>query len=268
MKSSSSKSKFLRFQLAFLAFLLSFGTAFAAKQDFYQIKVYHYKTKEQENRLDAFFKNAYLPALHRAGIRQVGVFKFIGTPTVTEVSEPLIYVFIPFKSSDEFFKLEQKLAADKKYAEDGKDYLDAAYTNPPYTRIESILLRAFAGSPVFQLPDLKAPKSERVYELRSYEGHTEKIYANKVEMFHKGDEMGIFKRLGFNAVFYGEVVSGSAMPNLMYMTTFENRAARDDHWKAFSADDEWKKVRVMPEFQNNVSKNEQRLLRPTDYSDI
>ncbi len=244
------------------------GFAWGAGPDFYQIKVYHYKTAEQEFRLDAFFKNAYLPALHRAGIRQVGVFKFIGTPAVAEPSEPLIYVFIPFRSADEFFKLEKKLAADKKYAEDGKDYLDAPYTNAPYTRIESVLLRAFAGSPVFQLPVLKAPMAERVYELRSYEGHTEKIYANKVEMFHKGDEMGIFKRLGFNAVFYGEVISGAAMPNLMYLTTFENRAARDDHWKAFSADEEWKKVKAMPEFQNNVSKNEQRLLRPTDYSDI
>jgi hypothetical protein len=36
-----------------------------------------------------------------------------------------------------------------------------------------------------------------------------------------GGEVPLFVRLGFNAVFYGEVIVGSHMPNLMYMTTFE-----------------------------------------------
>ena len=30
------------------------------------------------------------------------------------------------------------------------------------------------------------------------------------------------------------------MPNLMYMTSFDNMAARDEHWKAFSSDPLWK----------------------------
>ena len=80
---------------------------------------------------------------------------------------------------------------------------------------------------------------ERVYELRSYEGHTEKISKNKIKMFNDGDEVGLFKRLNFNAVFYGEVVAGSRMPNLMYLTTFENHPDRDAHWKSFSADEYW-----------------------------
>jgi hypothetical protein len=107
-----------------------------------------------------------------------------------------------------------------------------------------------------------------VYELRSYEGHTEKIYQNKVKMFNDGDEVGLFKRLGFNAVFYGEVLSGSRMPNLMYMTTFESKEERDAHWKAFSADPQWKTLSAMPEYQKNVSKNVQIFLRPTQYSDL
>ncbi len=62
---------------------------------------------------------------------------------------------------------------------------------------------------------------DRAYELRSYESPTEKLYWNKVEMFNKGDEIGLFKRLNFNAmVFYGEVVAGSRMPNLMHLTDF------------------------------------------------
>ena len=122
--------------------------------------------------------------------------------------------------------------------------------------------------PSFNTPKFTTPVGDRVYELRSYEGHTEKIYRNKVQMFNKGDEIGLFNRLGFNAVFYGEVMVGPRMPNLMYMTSFENRASRDEHWKAFSTDSQWKTLSAMPEYKNNVSKNTIVFLRPTDYSEI
>ena len=87
-------------------------------------------------------------------------------------------------------------------------------------------------------------------------------------MFNEGGEIALFRRLGFNAVFYGEVIAGSSMPNLMYMTTFKDRADRDAHWKAFSADPEWKKLSAMQEYKNNVSRNTQYFLRPVEYSDI
>jgi len=58
------------------------------------------------------------------------------------------------------------------------------------------------------------------------------------------------------------------MPNLMYMTSFENRADRDAHWKVFSSDSAWKKLSAMPEYQNNVSHIDISFLYPTDYSDF
>ena len=118
-----------------------------------------------------------------------------------------------------------------------------------------------------QLPALKSDKKSRVYELRSYESATEKIYKNKVQMFNQGDEIGLFKRLDFNAVFYGEVISGSKMPNLMYMTSFENMDERNKHWKTFVDDPYWKKLSAMPEYQNNVSHMDIILMYPSDYSD-
>ena len=122
-------------------------------------------------------------------------------------------------------------------------------------------------APFLILPKLTGPKSERVYELRSYESPTEKIFINKVHMFNEGGEIALFKQLNFNAIFYSSVIAGSRMPNLMYMTSFENMADRDAHWKSFSAAPEWKKLSSMPEYQNNVSKNTIVFLRPTAYSD-
>jgi hypothetical protein len=56
------------------------------------------------------------------------------------------------------------------------------------------------------------------------------------------------------------------MPNLIYLTTFENMKDRDEHWKAFGP--LYKPMAEMPKYQNNVSKNVTILCAPTDYSDI
>lgn len=229
---------------------------------YYQLRTYHLKTDSQEERMDKFLQTAYLPALHRAGIKKIGVFKPIIQDSVRR-----LYVFIPFQTLQQFAEIDKILAKDRQYLTDGKDYLDAAYNNVPYDRMEVILLRAFEGMLRPAAPQLNGPKEERVYELRSYEGPTEKYYANKVQMFNKG-EIELFKKLGFNALFYGEVLAGSKMPNLMYMTCFDNKASRDEHWKTFSADPEWKRMSALPEYQHNVSKNTQYLLVPASYSDF
>jgi PII-like signaling protein len=227
----------------------------------YQIKIYHLKNIAQENRVDKFLKDAYLPALHRTGIKHVGVFKAISGYS----TDRLIYVFIPFQKLDQFKNLTRVLENDKKYLRTGKDYLNAVYNDAPYTRIESILLEAFIGMPEPAVPNLTTPNSQRFYELRSYESGSEGYSANKIKMFNEF-EMKIFKKLDFNAVFYGRVLSGSKMPNLMYMTTFSNKADRDTHWAAFTP--EYNKIKFLPEFENNVSKNEKVFLYPTDYSDF
>jgi hypothetical protein len=245
--------------------LIAIATSAYSKKDaryYYQIKVYHLKTAEQETKLDTYLQNAYLPALHRAGIPSAGVFKPIEKDT-----EQVVYVFVPFSTWKQYEELDGKLDKDAQYQADGKEYIDAAYTNIPYRRIETILLKAFELAPVPTAPQLTAAKADRVYEMRSYEGPTEKLHKNKVQMFNKGDEVGLFKRLGFNAVFYSEVIAGSTMPNLMYMTTFNSKADRDEHWKAFGDDAYWKVLVAKPEYQHNVSKAVITLLRPTDYSD-
>ena len=86
-------------------------------------------------------------------------------------------------------------------------------------------------------------------------------------MFNAGGEVVLFEELGFNAVFYAEVLSGDKMPNLMYMTTFKNQESRDEHWKAFGSAPKWKEISSMPKYQNNVSHIDRMYLYPTEYSD-
>ena len=143
---------------------------------------------------------------------------------------------------------------DGQYLADGRPYLTAGYDDPPYVRIETILLKAFPDMPHHAAPwAAQGYSADRIYELRSYEGPTEQYFANKVQMFNEGGEITLFEKLGFHAVFYASVLSGAHMPNLMYMTSFENMAARDDHWKTFGADPTWKSLSSSPQYQHNVS---------------
>lgn len=254
------------FALLFCLFFTVF--VFAQKQttqSFYQISVYHYKDPSQEKTITQYLQNALLPALHRMSVEPVGVFTSLSNDTSADKT---MYVLMPVKSLDEIASLSSKLNADKAYSTEGKTYLNAPFDAPPYTRIETILLQAFPLAPTIQQPQLKSPHHERVYELRSYEGPTEQLHASKVKMFNTGDEVGIFQHLNFNAVFYAEVLAGSHQPNLMYMTTFENMADREAHWKQFNNDDAFKKLLTMPEYQHNVSKADIIFLRPADYSDL
>jgi len=169
---------------------------------------------------------------------------------------------------DQIEEIEASLAKDKKYQEAGAAYINAAFDNPPYERIESILLQAFSKQPDLFVPKFNTPKSEQIFELRSYQSATEKIHRKKVEMFNEGGETGIFKEIGANAVFYGQVISGSDMPNLVYMTSYENMKSNKDHWSAFGNHPDWKKLSGMEEYKNTVSHIDKYMLHPTNYSDI
>ncbi|MEO6723268.1 MAG: NIPSNAP family protein [Ferruginibacter sp.] len=232
--------------------------------EFYQIILYHFSNADQQKIIDGYLKDAYLPALHRQQIKSIGVFTPISNDTA---ADKRLYVLFPVKSLQQVTDLNTRLDADNEYLTNGKEYLDIAFDKPAYSRKEIILLKAFPLAPFMSLPALKRPAAERVYELRSYESASENIFHNKVQMFNEGGEISLFKRLNFNAVFYASVIAGSHMPNLMYMTSFENMADRDAHWKTFSSDPEWKTLSAKPEYKNNVQKNDTNLMRATSYSD-
>jgi hypothetical protein len=240
-------------------------TSTAASRDYYQIQVFRLTGKTQEEKVDQFLKSAYLPALHKAGIEKVGVFKPIETDTA---SGKRIYVWIPFKSLNHFAEIQDKLATDQQYLNAGMDFLGAPFDQVPFLRKESILLKAFPDAPNYFIPDYSTPRSERIYELRSYQAPTENLFRQKVKMFNEGGEIKLFKKLEFNVVFNAEVISGSTMPNLMYLSTFADMPSHDAHWKTFGGHPEWKEMSGLEEYKNTVSKAVILLLHPADYSDF
>lgn len=233
-------------------------------QEYYQLKIYTFETDTQEQVTDDYLKNAFLPALKHFDIQNIGVFKPRPTDSITPKKT---YVLIPYTSLVQFRLLDDALSNSSTHQEAGKTYLKATHDKPPYQRLESILMKAFIDMPKMQASQLNGPRKDRIYELRSYESPTEAIFKNKVDMFNAGGEIKLFDRLGFNAVFYAEVLSGPKMPNLMYMTTHSNTEAKTANWKAFVDSNEWKSLKVMPKYQNNISHIDILFLYPTEYSD-
>ncbi|WP_296705919.1 NIPSNAP family protein [Algoriphagus sp.] len=236
----------------------------AQKRDIYELKTYHIETPEQEAMLDSYLEKAFIPAAHRHGVAKVGVFKPIASQPDAGQK---VYVFIPFKSLGEFEAFEGKLLKDQTFLADGSAYINATFDNPPYKRIETSIMRGMSEHPKFAESNLTNAKQDRIYELRSYEGPTERLYRQKVKMFNSG-EMDIFERLNCSPVFYAETIAGANMPNLMYMTTHENMDVRNEHWKQFGVDPKWIEMRDLEEYKNTVSRNDTRLLYPTEYSDL
>lgn len=252
-----------------LLFICISATAFAnnskPKQIYYQVIIYHLKSDAQIATVDGYLKDAFIPAVHKNGIDKVGVFKPITNDTA---SDKRIYVFMPMKTIDQIDKIDEAIWKDADHDKNGATYLNTAHNQPAYQRKESMLVKAFEKMPGYAVPNLTGTVAEKIYEFRSYEGATEKLYRSKVDMFNAGGEIALFDRLQFNAVFYGAVLSGAHMPNLVYMTSFNNIAERDAKWKTFSADPEWKTMSSLPKYLNTVSLHEVVLMHATAYSDF
>jgi hypothetical protein len=88
-------------------------------------------------------------------------------------------------------------------------------------------------------------------------------------MFNNG-EMQIFERLGMRPVFFGETIAGPRQPNLNYMLSYDDLAARDKLWSAFANDPEWKKLSGEPQLKDAeiVANISNVILRPLRFSPI
>ena len=62
------------FLLISLTVFSSFSS-YSQNKEYYELKTYTIKNDDQEKRVDAYLKDAYIPALKRMGIENIGVFK-------------------------------------------------------------------------------------------------------------------------------------------------------------------------------------------------
>jgi hypothetical protein len=251
-----------------LALTMLYGFSKQSKtnaREYYLIQIYHCTSNQQIKDVDTYLQNTYLPYLHKSGIKKVGVFAPIVNDTAADKK---LYVWIPMQTIDVLDKLDQGIEKLDPFAKNEIVDLENADSSLPYTRIERIVTKSFKYQPQYEKNSSLTKSPDRIYEYRSYESPTENAHLRKVHMFNEGGEITLFKRLNFNAIFYSKAIVGDRLPNLIYITSFNNMADRDDHWKAFSASPEWQSISNMPKYAKSVNRNETVLMTARMYADF
>jgi hypothetical protein len=229
---------------------------------FLELKIWrlHNSAEDQGSRLADYLDSGLAPALGRTGAALIGAFSNVigpgGPYYVTLVQCPSLAAFqdaVAHLSSDAAHQRElQKLSAASPF---------------PFVRVESSLLRSFDGFPAAALPEKQEKRPPRIFELRTYESQSFYTLARKVGMFNNG-EMQIFERLKMRPVFFGETIVGPQQPNLTYMLSFDDLAARESLWHDFGSDPAWKALSSRPELKDPeiVANISNVILRPLAFS--
>jgi hypothetical protein len=234
----------------------------SATRQYIELRRYHLLPGTKQRAFSAFVGDVAIPAMNRAGVGRVGAFT-----VVYGENAPSLLLVLAHQTLDSVVSLRDRLASDPAYGRAGAAILDAPMSDPAFVRVESTLLRAFEAMPTVEPSAGAAAATPRIFELRTYESHSDRAALNKLKMFNAG-EVPIFRRTGLTPVFFGETVIGTKMPSLNYMLTFPDMAARDAAWSAFSKDPDWKTLSGDPQYKDNVSAISDIILRPTPFSQI
>jgi hypothetical protein len=231
-------------------------------RDYYDLRTYRLKAADDRKPVEAYLEQAAIPAWNRMGVKAVGVF----TPN-EPAEEWAVHVLIPYPSIEAFVAATDRLNEDEAYQRAGEEYLSSPKSGPAFDRIDSWLLRAFSGIPRIELPSYCRERKPRVFEIRTYESHSETKAVKKVEMFNAG-EIQAMREAGLGPIFFGQALAGGDLPHLTYLLSAESREAHKAHWKAFGQHPVWQRLKNDPQYADTVSRITSRFLIPTVYSQI
>jgi hypothetical protein len=273
---SAAKLGIIAVVLGWVASQSSFGEE-PVKRQVMELRTYTFKDPGFVEAFDTYAQEALIPALNRAGIAPVGAFSLAavqpapaGTspePDAKIVAPPKVMLLLPAANAEAIAMANERVAADKEYQRAAAAYFKTPADKPMLERINSELLVAFNAWPEVKVPKQKAKDLPRLFELRTYESPSENLGNLKVEMFNSG-EVPIFLDCGIQPVFMGQAVVGSLMPNLTYMTVYDDAAELTDAWKRFSEHPKWKKLREVKKYEGTVSKIHKTNWEPKPYSQL
>ncbi len=225
----------------------------------YELRRYEIIFGRPQQELENYLKDALIPALNRQGVEHVGVFSELGMSTPAK-----LYVLISYPSFESYRVSFEKLAADDIYKAASTRFESRSSQDAVYARYDTWLLRAFDGLKKMIAPDTS---KNRIFELRTYEGHNDDAVTRKTAMFNK-EELDLFYRTKLNPVFFATMIAGRGMPALVYMLTFKDMEERDANWTTFVNHPDWNTMRVKPEYSDSVSNIIRVFLTPTEYSKV
>ncbi|MBZ2184567.1 MAG: NIPSNAP family protein [Bryobacter sp.] len=195
----------------------------------YAMQQFFLENGEQLGRLNAYLKDALLPALRQAaGPGQLVL------EAIVAAHQPQVVFLQQFADVASWREVSLQLKEDKAL----RAATDAWSQANPY-RSHGVSLLAATG----YCPPLEGIEgAQRVFEMRVYEAASE-WQLNGVHERFAGPEIPIFHRCGIHPLLYATTIAGAQMPNLTYLTPFDSLAGREAAWSRFQADPEWRRVR-------------------------
>ena len=240
----------------------------ASGKEYFALTHFSFESMAKQEAFDEFLCEAAVPAMQRAGVVRVGVFRRLkaDNPKLEmEADSPDLTVLTVHKSPECAAGLIDRMGEDEAFLAAGEKILAAPKSDPAYTRFESSLLLAFDEMPKLEVP---STKDTRVLQLRIYESHSIAKHYKKVEMFNEGGEIEIFRKTGLNPVFFGQALIGSKLPNLTYMVGFDDMEALTAGWATFVKSPGWTALKSDEQYKDTVSNITNWILRPTAASQI
>jgi hypothetical protein len=257
---------------------LAAGSSKGPAQEFYELRCYHLKAdirlKASANPalLDSYLEDAFLPALHKLGVKNTGIFTELIVDkkkgTRAPKADSPVWVLMTHTSLDSYVKVSAELNADPKVQRAGGEYMKVPKSSPAFERIDSWLYRAFAGMPKLSVPAFSKKRvPTRVFEMRDYESHSEERAIVKMEMFDNG-EIEVMQEIGLDPVMFAQALSGPNLPHLRYITSGPDLESHLASWKKFGPHPVWQKLRKDPYYADSTSRNTARFLTPKPYSEL
>jgi len=212
---------------------LAAGAEVPPRTRFYVLEQYFMEQGTQPARIHEFFSKALLPAMGRIhkGPR-------IFLEAVMAPHMPQVAAIFGVESPEQVWSISKALFADKEFS---RAFDQWETGDAPFVSSSASLLEATDYSPEIATPE-KPPAAPRVFELRIYHSPTARQNKALHQRFSTA-EIKIFHRVGINPILYTTTVFGASRPNLTYLIPFDTLADREKAWAAFSADEEWVRVR-------------------------
>jgi len=254
------RRNFLRGVVLLAAIFFALGAIATVKPDepetqVFEWRVYHFKNTAQKRQFDDFCRDVLIPSINGYGVK-VGAFEEYG-----QAEPPKGYYLFAYSSIVEYQRVKNMIWSHVIFLEKSKDYFNSTEESGAYEKFETYLVEATDAFPTIQEPYEK----RGLRELVICQSNNEESVQRNVRFFNI-EQMGLFKKFGLNATFFGEVLAGPQMPALIYMLRFKDMDERNTNWKNFNESKEWNKLCSKKEYGRMVSKVSKLFLLPMDYS--
>jgi hypothetical protein len=224
----------------------------------YELRRYLMPTFRHLAPLVRFAGDQLVPGLQAAGVQVVGCF-------TTEIGpQPRFSLLLAFPDANAWHDQLATFAASDAWRTMEPGLFPAG--QPLISGYQAILLRSTPFST--DIAQALGAGQPGVFEERIYHSSHSHAHQRLHTRFATGT-VGVFRRLGMNAIGLWDVVAGMDQPAIYYLLRYDTLADRTAQWNAYYGDEERKVITATAEAEGPlIDRTETSILLPTPFSPL